>query len=574
MTAIPPRLPRKRPSVPELAALLVLSLHAGVVLAQPEEATLPANEPAAPAPPGAAAPNAAPDQPTGEPDRPSSEPAVAPPLPAAPLIPAASAARSTRTRPPAARTLEPRAPAPAVTAEDSADQAAPLRYILEGIELRGNERTRARVVLRYLPFRRGQVFDVDDPQVELARYRLLGTGFFRDVQFSLRKGSRRGAVVLVIDLVERNTIVVNNLWMGLSADADTNGRARPLTAYTGLDVAETNLAGTGMTLGSALGLAQDQFALRVRFLDPAFLATEWMVDLSLLYNDANDFFGNAGVRASPQVTNSAVVQYRRFGGSVGVGRDLSVSSQVWAHYRLESIDAAPPLAASHVRGGEREPILIDIIRGQSVLSAISGTLQFDTRDHPFLPTQGWFTHLTGEFALLPLGSHYDYQRMDLYASHWWKLPWNKHVARLELFVGTITGDAPFFEQYYVGDFSDFLPARVLGLNFDRRPSPNLLGTSIEEVRYGQYVAKVEGEYRVPLYRGHHSVYGIDLYGSVGIFGLAHRRDLLNPPRNYSGLARVPVDVTADIGVRMDTTIGGVALSFSNVLGFIPVRGNW
>jgi outer membrane protein insertion porin family len=209
-----------------------------------------------------------------------------------------------------------------------------------------------------------------------------------------------------------------------------------------------------------------------------------------------------------------------------------------------------------------------------VLSAISGTLQFDTRDHPFLPTQGWLTNLTGEFALLPLGSHYDYQRMDLYASHWWTLPWKKHVARLEFFVGTITGDAPFFEQYYVGDFSDFLPARVLGLNFDRRPSPNLLGTSIEEVRYGQYAAKVKGEYRVPLYRGHHSVYGIDLYGSAGLFGLAHRRDLLNPPRNYSGLARAPVDVTADIGVRMDTTVGGVALSFSNVLGFIPVRGNW
>ena len=115
---------------------------------------------------------------------------------------------------------------------------------------------------------------------------------------------------------------------------------------------------------------------------------------------------------------------------------------------------------------------------------------------------------------------------------------------------------------------------MLGLNFDRRPSPNLLGTSIEEVRYGQYAAKIKGEYRVPLYRGHHSIYGIDLYGAAGIFGLAHRRDLVNPPRNYSGLAQVPIDLTADIGVRMDTTVGGLAVSFSNVLGFIPVRGNW
>ncbi|MBN1607264.1 MAG: BamA/TamA family outer membrane protein [Polyangiaceae bacterium] len=574
MTAFPSRPARAWLCVQELAAIIAVSLCPGVVLAQPTETALPAGEQAAPIPSDAVAPSAAPDQPRGEPAPALSEPAPAAPPAAEPAASTASPVAPTAARPRALPGAAPRAPAPAAPRRASADEATPLRYMLEGIELRGNERTRARVVLRYLPFRPGEVFDVDDPRVELARYRLLGTGFFRDVQFSLRKGSRRGSVVLVVDLAERNTVVVNNVWMGLSADADTRGRARPLTAYTGLDVAETNLAGTGMTLGSALGLAQDQFALRVRFLDPAFLATEWMVDVSLLYNDANDFFGNAGVRASPQVTNSAVVQYRRFGGSLGVGRDLSVSSQVWAHYRLESIDAAPPLAASHVRGGEREPILIDVIRGQSVLSAISGTLRFDTRDHPFLPTQGWFSNLTGEFALLPLGSHYDYQRIDLYASHWWTLPWHKHVVRLELFVGTITGDAPFFEQYYVGDFSDFLPARVLGLNVDRRPSPNLLGTSIEEVRYGQYAAKIKGEYRIPLYRGRHSVYGIDLYGSAGMFGLAHRRDLLTPPRNYSGLAQVPVDVTADIGVRMDTTVGGVALAFSNVLGFIPVRGNW
>jgi outer membrane protein insertion porin family len=567
MTAIPRHPARTLLCAHELAAVLAVSFHAGVVLAQPVEATPSTGEPAAAVPPDAVAPSAAPEEPAGE-------TASGPPSVAAVPASTASPAEFTGAAPATSPGVVPSTPAPGAPAESSVEQATPLRYILEGIELRGNERTRARVVLRYLPFRQGEVFDVDDPRVELARYRLLGTGFFRDVQFSLRKGTRRGSVVLVVELVERNTLVVNNVWMGLSADADTHGRARPLRAYMGLDVAETNLAGTGMTLGSALGLAQDQFALRVRFLDPAFLATEWMVDLSLLYNDANDFFGNAGVRASPQVTNSAVVQYRRFGGSLGVGRDLSVSSQVWARYRLESIDAAPPLAASHVRGGEREPILIDIIRGQSVLSSISGTLQFDTRDHPFLPTQGWFSTLTGEFSLLPLGSHYDYQRIDVYASHWWKLPWHRHVVRLELFVGTITGDAPFFEQYYVGDFSDFLPARVLGLNFDRRASPNLLGTSIEEVRYGQYAAKIKGEYRVPLYRGHHSIYGIDLYGSAGIFGLAHRRDLLNPPRNYSGMAQVPVDVTADIGVRMDTTVGGMALSFSNVLGFIPIRGNW
>ena len=65
MTAIPRRPARTRHSVQELAALLVLSLHAGLALAQPTEVTLPASEPTAPAPP---------DRPADEPDRASVEP--------------------------------------------------------------------------------------------------------------------------------------------------------------------------------------------------------------------------------------------------------------------------------------------------------------------------------------------------------------------------------------------------------------------------------------------------------------------------------------------------------------------
>ncbi len=207
--------------------------------------------------------------------------------------------------------------------------ALAVRYTLEGVEVRGNTRTRAQVVLRYVPFKQGDVFDVDDREVELSRYRLLGTGFFRDVQFSLRKGSTRGLVVLVIDVVERNTIVVNDVRMGISADADTRGNRRPLTAYGAIDVAETNLLGTGITLGSAMAVAEEQLALRVRFLDPAFLGSSWMTSGTLLYNDARDFFGNAQVlKDDPTGTSSsqsAVVNYKRFGGSLGVGRDLSIS---------------------------------------------------------------------------------------------------------------------------------------------------------------------------------------------------------------------------------------------------------
>ncbi len=539
------------------AVVLVLALHARPGLAQPA----PPPEPPPAAPPPAAAPPEAPPPPddapdtwgTGEPEPTATEPPnVPPPDEVATGTEVSGGGRGV--------TLH----------------AEPVvRYTLEAIEVRGNRRTRSRVVLRYVPFKAGDVIEVDDPEVELTRYRLLGTGFFRDVQFSLRKGSSRGQVVLVIDVEERNTIVVNDLWMGLSADADTQGKARPLTAYAGLDVAETNLAGTGITLGSAVGLAQDQLALRVRFLDPAFLGSHWMISGQLLFNDAKDYFGNAGVLYDdPSQIKShpdyAVVSYERFGGNLGVGKDLSVSTQLWLHYRLESINAELPRSAAHLRGIDNGPILFDILGGRSILSTVRATLQHDTRDSPFLPTRGWFASVTGEVALAPFGSDYGFQRMDVHASRWWALPWD-HVVRLELFGGAITGDAPFFEQYYVGDFSDFLPGRVLGLNFDRRPPPNFLDTSIVEVRYGHYAGKIGGEYRIPLYRGHRSVYGIDLFGSAGIYAVAHRRDIEHPPRGYSKLQLIPVDLTANVGFRMDTSAGGFTFAFSNVLGFIPVR---
>src|SRR5439155_6966388 len=203
-----------------------------------------------------------------------------------------------------------------------------LRYTLEGVEVRGNTTTLARVVLRYVPFRAGDVLDVDDPELQLTRFRLLGTGFFRDVQLSLRRGTHRGWVILVIDVIERNTLVVEGLWLGLSADVDPSGNARPRTAYGGARVTETNLAGTGIALGGAFAVAEGQLALRARVADPEFLRSSWIAETELLYDNARDFFGNRDVLVddpTQPAQDFAVAQYKRFGGRIGFGHDLGIS---------------------------------------------------------------------------------------------------------------------------------------------------------------------------------------------------------------------------------------------------------
>ena len=452
------------------------------------------------------------------------------------------------------------------------EKPAHVRYTLQGIEVRGNRRTRDRVVLRYVPFHPGDVLDVNDPELELLRFRLLGTGFFSSVDMSLRKGDRHGEVVLVIDVVERNTVVVNDIWMGLAGDRTSEaGTPGKVFAYGGIDFAETNLAGTGITLGGAAGVGpDDQYALRLRFFDPAFLGTGWMTSASLLYNKARDYFGSHGV-LTPTGDPYAIVDYTRFGGTIGAGHDLSITTQLWFDLRIEKINATVPLAASHLRGLDREPIAFNITPGTSILSTLRASIVHDTRDEPILPTRGLYVQVMGDTALAPTGSDYFYSKLQIRASRWWTLPWN-HVARLEFNYGAVTGNSPFFEKFYIGDFTDLLPDRILDLNFDRRTAPNFLKTDIVEVRYGNYAAKLQGEYRIPVYRGHRSIYGIDFFGAAGIYGVASYRDLSDPPRGYTGFRRVPVDLTFNLGFRIDTSAGGFVFAFSNLLGLFPVRG--
>ena len=451
-----------------------------------------------------------------------------------------------------------------------------LHYELETVRIRGNKRTRDRIILRYVPFRPGDELDVDDDRLEQIRFRLLGTGYFSDVQLSLSKGPRRGVVILNIDVVERNTLVVNDLWLGASADATPEGRHRPFTAFGGVDVAENNFFGTGIAVSAAIAVADRQQGYRLRFADPTFLGSKWIVSASLLYNNARDFFGVSGVLSDNQpnagACDCAVATYTRRGGEIGAGLDLSTSARFRLGYHLELIEASLPRAASEQRGYVAvEPIAFHLIDGRSVLSYLSVALDDDTRDDPVLPTQGHFVQLGSDFGLSPLGSDYSFLRLQTRVQQWWTLPWKEHVFRLDVFGGAVFGDAPLFMRFYVGDLSDFLPDRALDLNFDRRPPPNFLRTTVTWMRYEEFAARVNGEYRIPIYRGHRSIYGIDFFGSGGFFLLGSARDFNDPAAGYHGFSRIPIDLTFNVGVRMQTSAGGFAFAFSNIIGFLPIR---
>ena len=88
--------------------------------------------------------------------------------------------------------------------------------MLERVEIRGNDRTDENAIRPYVPLRVGESLDVDDPRIETIRWRLLSTGWFDEVRLGLERGSERGRVVLVVEVSERNTFVVQGIAFGIS----------------------------------------------------------------------------------------------------------------------------------------------------------------------------------------------------------------------------------------------------------------------------------------------------------------------------------------------------------------------
>jgi outer membrane protein insertion porin family len=447
---------------------------------------------------------------------------------------------------------------------DSADRAP--TYVIESIQIRGNRKTRDHIIRRALRVTPGERLSVEDPRFEMSRYRVLALGYFSDVRLKLEKGASRGRVILVVEVTERGTIILTDIFLGTS---------EATKAWGGLGVAEHNFLGRGISVEGAFVLGADPEVERGQIQQSyrlhASTHTLGRLPLSLsatfLYLGGSDFFRRSGPDHSSDPKDFLSIRYQRVGGALGVGFDLARFTRMYVDYRGEAVQASIPSGAVRIApNGDGEPIDFGISDGGSILSLISVTVERDTRSDPVLPQRGSLMSLTGDFSTGLLGSTYDYFKLSARYQLFLPVKWG-HIFSVQVFGGVVFGQTPFFERFFIGDYNDLVPDRALGLNFSTLPSRDFFGTSIDSKRYEEIALRLSGEYIIPWFRGGRFAYGGDFFINVGLISLTSREALQVRDRPLS--QSIPVDLTIDAGLRLDTRVGVFRLSIGNALGRIP-----
>ncbi|MDX2020148.1 MAG: BamA/TamA family outer membrane protein [Deltaproteobacteria bacterium] len=456
------------------------------------------------------------------------------------------------------------APVTPEAAAEAEDRGPNPRYVLEGVVVRGNRKTREGTILKVLGLKSGDVVTAADRRVVAARSRLLALGYFLDVRLSLDKGRSRGSAILVVEVQERGTIIINGLYLGTS---------EATTLWGGLDVAETNLLGRGVMLSGGLVRsstpsvpgAQAGHAYRLGVGVPLFDLDGPWITANFIYGRGSEFFRAKGGTQEVDPKDHVAANTRRLGGRAGVGVFLSRTTRFFAEGRLERLQAAlPDIRSRDLGAGRLDRIDFSIAEGESHLASVLLSLDVDTRDDPFLPRAGNRLLFSLESGMGAAFADYSFSKGVIAYSHHIPVGKRRHSFALHAFGGLIHGNAPYFDRFFVADLNQLLPPRALGQNFSTLPSYNFFDNGIGEHRFADYAGRVMLEYSVALWRGRGFFYRADLFTGVGLFALTQAHDLrLRSGSIYDAL---PVDATADFGVRLDSAIGIFNLSVANFLG--------
>lgn len=396
---------------------------------------------------------------------------------------------------------------------------------IENINLRGNTKTKNKVIMRELRMKKGDIFNKNAASRSIQR--VYNTGYFEDVNVRLLPGQRNPKDVIVeIDVTEQKTGSVT-IGAGYS---DSDG----LVGILGL--AETNLRGTGdkANISWEFGGNTDTnknyiFSYTHPYLNDAGDSIGFSIfDRESEYDDYNE--KGDSVAGYDRRTNGFNITYGRVRSeyvsdyiTLETKRTKYTDWHSGYNYRNDATDsnnAGFDFAGMDYLG-----------KNFGRTNSMTWSHVFDNRDNVYDPTKGKRLSFTGTWAGHGMGGDFDYFKFIAENRLYYKVG-RAHVIAVRLMGGIATGDMPYNDLFTLGG------------------ADNLRGYEDDEFR-GNKMYEVTVEYRYPIAKKIQGVVFTDLgnaWGGVENIPWYHENNKLH----YSG----------GLGFRITTPIGPIRLDYA------------
>ena len=347
---------------------------------------------------------------------------------------------------------------------------------IEKIQIRGNTKTKDRVIRRELAVSPGETFDM--VRVKLSEQRLKGLQYFEKVDARPEETTVPNRKDLVIGVEEKNTGNVS-----LGAGFSTIDSIVGYVEFTqgNFDIGNPPyFTGGGQKFRARVQVGSQRQDYTLSFVEPWFLGRKLSLGVDL-YRRELDYQSLENLY-NEERTGAKLSLSRALGSDFFIG---SVSYNIEQVGIVDVATNAPPDIASE--------------EGRSLLSRFGASLAYDTRNSTQLPNRGQRTELFGELTGGPFGGDEDYYKLELRTAWYFRGLFSGHVLEVVGRVGVADGltsndTVPFYDRYYLGGLTSLRGFRYREIG----PRQPLTGSTAFEPVGGNTYWFTTAEYSIPL----------------------------------------------------------------------------